>query len=345
MPPSCEKKRMALSSPPGLGRRLSFPGKQQVRYEEFELPPVREGEVLVRSEYSLMSTGTENIVFNRLFDSGTHWDHWVKYPFFPGYCAVGTVEISRGAALKAGDRVTARSPHQSHSVFPESKCCRIPDEVPFELAHWYALAKIAFHGALAAGYRLGDSVLVIGAGPIGQMSIRWARAAGAASILVVDSAAERMGMAKAGGATAAITASIDEAREAVLEANGGRLPRIVIDSTGNAKVFAAALGLADKYGKVVVLGDTGQPAGQQLTSDVVMRGITIVGVHDGHETEEWTATTITRYFLGLAATGRFPLEGLNTHFFKPEDCARAYETANRERAKTMGIVFDWRKRA
>jgi threonine dehydrogenase-like Zn-dependent dehydrogenase len=67
-----------------------------------------------------------------------------------------------------------------------------------------------------------------------------------------------------------------------------------------------------------------------------------VGAHDCHETPQWNNATITHYFLELAASGRFSLDGLNTHFFAPNDCARAYETANRERAKTMGIVFDWR---
>lgn len=300
---------------------------------------------MVKTALSLMSTGTESIVFNRLFDPGTHWDTWVQYPFFPGYCAVGTVVESRGSDLKPGDRVTARSPHQSRWVCPEAGCTKIPNSVPFENAHWFALAKIAFHGARAAGYRLGDSVLVIGAGPIGQMSVRWANAAGAASIIAVDSAAERLSMAAAGGATATISAPIAEAKEAILAANKGKLPRLVIDSTGNEKVFSAALGLADKFGKVVLLGDTGAPSKQRLTSDVIMRGITIVGAHDGHETAEWTTATISELFLSLAASGRFSLEGLNTHFFKPADCAQAYETVNRERARTMGVVFDWREEA
>lgn len=64
------------------GRRLSFPEKQKVQIEVFELPPLQEREVLVKTALSLMSTGTENIVFNRLFEPGTHWDNWVKYPFF-----------------------------------------------------------------------------------------------------------------------------------------------------------------------------------------------------------------------------------------------------------------------
>ena len=280
-------------------RRLVFPGKQQVLIEDFELPELQGGEVRIRTALSLMSTGTENIVFNRLFDAGTHWDTWVKHPFYPGYCSVGTVEESRGSTFKAGDRVTVRSSHQSHSICPEAGCNRIPDSVPFENAHWFALAKIAYHGALAAGHKLGDSVLVIGAGPIGQMSVRWANAAGAYPVLVVDSAGERLGIAKAGGATATISAPIIEAKTAILEANNGRLPRIVIDSTGNEKVFAAALGLAETFGKVVILGDTGAPSKQQLTSDVITRGISIIGAHDGQETAEWTASTITDLFLSL----------------------------------------------
>ncbi len=85
---------MSTESP----RRLFFPAAQQVGIESFEPPAVAEGEVRVRTEYSLMSTGTENIVFNRLFDQGTHWDGWVKYPFYPGYCVVGTVEESAAAS-------------------------------------------------------------------------------------------------------------------------------------------------------------------------------------------------------------------------------------------------------
>ncbi len=289
-----------------------------------------------------MSTGTENIVFNRNFDAGTHWDNWVKYPFYPGYCAVGKVEVPGDSGFQVGDPVAVRCSHQSRNVVAMTNCYPIPAGVALESAPWFALAKIAFHGALAANYHLGDTVLIIGAGPIGQMSIRWARAAGAASIIVVDAVPDRLEIARRGGATATIAASIDAAREEILAANGGEQPDIVIDTTGNAQVFSVALALVRQFGKVVILGDTGQPASQKLSPDVVFRGVTIVGVHDGHNTEKWNNRTITRLFFSLVASGRFSLEGLNTHFFKPSDCAEAYLIANRDRAKTMGIVFDWR---
>lgn len=324
-------------------RRLVFPGKQQVLIESFDPGQPAPGEVLIRMHLSLMSTGTENIVFNRLFDPGTHWDNWVRYPFYPGYSSVGVVEkVGEGVAhLKVGQRVACRPGHRSHAVERAEGCHPIPDGVPFEQAVWFALAKITFHGAYAAGYSLGDSVLIIGAGPIGQMSIRWARAAGCASIIVVDTAAHRMPLAEAGGATAIITSPIAGARDAVLAAGGGRLPRVVIDSTGHAGVFAAALGLAADRGKVVVMGDTGSPASQSLTSDVIMRGLTIIGAHDGHNTAEWNSSTIAQLFFNLVAGRRFSMGGLTSHVFAPDQCAEAYVLANRDRASTMGIVFDW----
>jgi len=324
-------------------RRLVFTGKQQVLLESFDPGAVDQKSVRVRTALSLMSTGTENIVFNRLFDPGTHWDNWVKYPFYPGYTSVGTVEEAgrEVTALKVGDRVAFRSGHCSQAVLGASECYLIPEALSFDQAVWFALAKITFHGALAAHYWLGDSVLIIGAGPIGQMSIRWARAAGLASIIIVDAVPKRMALAKAGGATTAITGAIDGVKAEVLKAGNGKLPRVVIDSTGNAKVFAEALGLAADRGSVVILGDTGQPGRQTLTSDVIARGLSIVGVHDNHNTAEWNNATIAQLFFKLATSGRFPLEGLNSHRFTPDQCMEAYTVANRDRASTMGIVFDW----
>src|ERR1022692_1371259 len=90
-------------------KRLVFTRRQTGALEEFDPGEPGDDEGLVSTRYSLMSTGTENIVFNRLFapdtmSTGTenivfnrlfapdtHWDRWVKYPFYPGYTSVGVV--------------------------------------------------------------------------------------------------------------------------------------------------------------------------------------------------------------------------------------------------------------
>ena len=325
--------------------RVVFTRKQSVSLETLSLQVPGPGEIRVRTDFSLMSTGTENIVFNRLFDPGTHWDHWVSYPFFPGYATAGVVEFvgEEVSARKPGDRVFHRAGHCSHAVVKESECFMLPDSLALEEAVWYALARIAFVGAKAAAYELGDGVLIIGAGPIGQMSVRWAHAAGACPIVVVDPVLEREPAARSGGATAYISAPIGSARDQILAANAGFLPRIVIDTTGNANVFSEALQLAADFGRVVVLGDTGTPGKQVLTGDVIKRGVQVVGAHDGHNPPGWPPEAIPRLFVAMVLDGRISLKGLNTHYFKPEECGEAYATANRDRAKTMGILFDWRR--
>ncbi|MBL8993352.1 MAG: alcohol dehydrogenase catalytic domain-containing protein, partial [Spirochaetia bacterium] len=166
--------------------RFVFDGKQQVRLEPFTLEDLKPGEVRVKSLYSLMSTGTENIVFNRLFEPGSHWDKWVRYPFYPGYAVVGEVEKLGPdvKTVKVGDRVAIRASHRSHHNVGEGAVSLIPEGIPLPEAVWFAFAKIAFMGAKAAEFIIGDTSLLIGAGPIGQMAIRWARALGVQRIQV-----------------------------------------------------------------------------------------------------------------------------------------------------------------
>ena len=328
-----------------MGVRVVFTGKQKVALEEFKVEDPRGDKVRVRSVCSLMSTGTENIVYNRLFEAGTHWDRWVKYPFYPGYSLVGEVEAVGEDVknVKVGDRVVAREGHASHHVLSESQCSPIPAAVNSQDAAWFALAKIASMGAKAAAYAIGDDVLVIGAGPIGQMTLRWARACGAENVIVADPVASRLEMATRGGATSVINTAVDKCMDEVKAQNYGALPKIVVDTTGNEHVFAAALTLVARHGKLVLLGDTGAPSRQHLTSDVVTRGVTITGAHDGHEVGSWTGPRIYRLFFNLVKSGRFNLSGLITHTFAPLEFQQAYDVANTKRGETMGILFDWTK--
>jgi 2-desacetyl-2-hydroxyethyl bacteriochlorophyllide A dehydrogenase len=334
---------------------VTFREQGKVELEEFELAALSDGAVEVRTLYTLVSTGTELTVLKARFEAGSHWDQFVTFPFYPGYAAVGEI-VRVGPAvegLTTGDRVALRAGHASRHVVPALDCTPIPPGIDLRSAPWFALAKIAFMGARAAGHGLGDTVVVVGAGPIGQMSVRWANAAGVAALVVVDVVAARLALAERGGASAAIATSIVTAAEKVREALGGVGPDTIIDSTGNAEVLSAALGLVRTRGRVVVLGDTGTPTGQHLTSDVIGRGITVVGAHDTHSAltpngerdPNWDHDrSIYSLFIKLVATGRFDLDGLTTHTFDPSECEEAYRVADERRGETLGILFDWTAR-
>jgi 2-desacetyl-2-hydroxyethyl bacteriochlorophyllide A dehydrogenase len=291
-----------------------------------------------------MSTGTETTCFSGNFEPGTGWDAWVKYPFFPGYALVGEVaELGPGATtLRVGQVVVSRCGHASEHVKPESECYPVPSGMDPKLMSWFALAKIAAMGARAAAHRLGESVVVIGAGPVGQMAVRWAAATGPEHLLVVDTVEKRLEMAMHGGATLGIAKPIEGAQAEITAALGGGQPDLVIDATGNSLVFRSALRTARHRGRVLLLGDTGHPDQQHMVQELVVRGLTLVGAHDGNEDEQWNTPRILRLFFRLVRDGMFRLDGLITHEFRPQQCAEAYALAAFRRPETMGILFDWR---
>ncbi|MGV3617259.1 MAG: zinc-dependent alcohol dehydrogenase [Fimbriimonas sp.] len=327
-----------------MAKRIVFLDKGVVALENFEPDvAVPAGQVRVRSRNSLISTGTEGICLHRLFAPGTHWDQWVKYPFGTGYSMIGEiVEVGPDVeGFQVGQRVASRTNHRSETVTGLDKIVAIPEGVSDEDAAWFALAKIAFMGWKASGLRLGDDVLIVGAGPIGQVALRWMVAGGAHRVVVLDPVEMRLEVARKGGATHTFALPVADAEPAVREALGGKLPPIVIDTTGHAAVFAAALPLVADRGRLVVLGDTGTPSEQRLTMDVIRRGLHIVGAHDMHDDDRWYLQTIAGLFFDLVRTGRYSLDGLNTHAFTPEECVDAYGLLTERRAETLGVQFRW----
>lgn len=324
-----------------MARRIAFTGKNELVLEDFTPGPPGPDEVALETLYSLVSTGTESTCLNRHFESGTHWDRWVQYPFYPGYTVVGRVTHVGQAVtnIKVGHRVCTRLPHCSAGVVPADSCVPVPDQVPDPLAPWAKLAQIAFTGVRAADYRIADTVLVIGAGPIGQMSVRWAHVAGVEAVAIVDLISQRLTLAKKSGASIQTLDHLPSDANTYRELLEGSLPTCVIDTTGNPVVLPHALGAVRNRGRVVLLGDTGMFHSQHLTSDVVTRGVTIVGVHHTSGLPELAA--VYRYFFKLLLEGRFSMSGMNTHEFSPQDCREAYDLVNTSRGETMGILFKW----
>lgn len=330
-----------------MGQRLVMPAKREVLIEAFEPPRPLPGEVRLRTLYSLISTGTELTVFNQRFAAGTHWEQYAQLPHRPGYSLIGEVEL-RGPEVDwpaLGQRVAVRRSHASHHIVPAESCSPVPDQLDGKDAVWFALAKIAFRGVQAAGYRLGDPLLIAGAGPVGQMSTRWARAAGAWPITVVDPVEERLRLAREGGATSVFAKSLAQLINEGDLGDDSQRPPFILDTTGNAAVFASALRAAAPFGHVVLLGDTGTPEEQHLTSDVIRRGLTVTGASDMQVRNGWKQRQIDELFFQFVMSGRFNLHGLISHVFAPEDYAQAYALADSQRGQTMGILFDWTKNA
>jgi NADPH:quinone reductase-like Zn-dependent oxidoreductase len=70
---------------------ITFTGQNRVEVRDEPVPSPGPNRVVVEAARSLVSTGTEMICLQRNFAPSTHWDNWVKYPFYPGYSMAGRV--------------------------------------------------------------------------------------------------------------------------------------------------------------------------------------------------------------------------------------------------------------
>lgn len=106
---------------------------------------------------------------------------------------------------------------------------------------------------------IAQSVVVLGAGPVGNLHVQMMRLVGAAPIIVADLSAERCAMALAAGADAAISDPA-QLKSAVLGLTDGRGADLVIESVGHPALYATAFELIRKGGHVAFFGLTGPDA-------------------------------------------------------------------------------------
>jgi 2-desacetyl-2-hydroxyethyl bacteriochlorophyllide A dehydrogenase len=326
-----------------------FTGQRELELRREPVPAVGPRQVRVRTRKSLISIGTELICYERRFEPNTHWDGWVKYPFYSGYSNAGVVE-EVGAEithLKPGDRVASRVSHRERGVVDVARTVPIPEGVTDEEATWYALAGIVQNGVRRAEHELGDAIAIIGMGPLGQLVTQYARLAGAREVIAIDTAAARLEMARQHGATQTLSIPAGEAVEAVKELTDGRGADIVYDVTGHPAVLPCALRLARRFGKVILLGDAGTPSEQRLTSDVVTRGLRIIGAHDANPPQVatdhlwWSHTNQARLFFTYVARKQMRVADLVTHRYHPEQARECYDGLVADRSAAMGVIFDW----
>ena len=342
---------------------IRFVGKDHVEVAAEEVREPGPGEVLLKATKTLISTGTEGIIFSRLFETGSHWDRWVTYPFHPGYSMVGRI-LAVGKQVEGiheGDRFAVRKPHQQYvtvafksqesddamQAAPTHELYPVPEGISDEEAPWFGLATIVQNGVRRADHKLGEAVVVIGLGLLGQLVVQYVRLLGARHIIAVDLSEQRLAMARMHGATATLAMGAQEAREPVLALTEGEGADVVYDVTGAASVFSSALSLLRRFGRLIVLGGAGTPSQQHLTGDVITKGLSIIGAHDNNppaistDHAYWSKHRMADLFFTYVLRGEMRVSDLVTHRYSPLAAAEAYRVLREERMTAMGVLFDW----
>lgn len=146
-----------------------------------DIPELRKGTVLVKVYASLISPGTE-LRGARKARSSPPADPGTPAPF--GYQNAGEIlDVGEGVAeFKPGDRVACMgggvAPHADYAVVPKNLCALLPDNVSFEEGAFAHLAATALHAIRRGEPQLGEYLLIVGLGLVGQMAARLGQLAG-----------------------------------------------------------------------------------------------------------------------------------------------------------------------
>ena len=256
-------------------------------------PSCRPGGVLVRSLFSLISTGTEMMKLTeaklsmvgkararpdqlkKVLDSVTQQGAVSTYKkvmnrldsYTPlGYSLCGVVtEVGRGAEeFRVGQLVAAAGNeyalHAEYNWVPVNLCVPVPASVSAEHAAFATVGAIAMQGVRRAEVQLGDAACVIGLGLVGQLAVRLLVAAGV-RVVGLDTIEDRCRLAEKAGALlcAAPTedglAAIQHALGEITEGRGADHVLLAAGGSSNGPVEAAAR-LARDRARVVDIGKT-----------------------------------------------------------------------------------------
>ncbi len=131
---------------------------------------------------------------------------------------------------------------------------KVPDCVSDDVALFAGdVMGTGYHAVLEGDVRAGDSVAVLGLGPVGLCAIQVALAAGAGPVLAIDSVPQRLEVARQLGATP-VHLTEESPRDAVKQATGGRGVDAAIDAVGHPDALDLAIRMARKAGTVVAIG-------------------------------------------------------------------------------------------
>jgi threonine dehydrogenase-like Zn-dependent dehydrogenase len=171
--------------------------------------------------------------------------------------------------------------------------------------------------ARKSGVGFGQSVVILGAGPIGNLHVQMMRLVGAAPVIVADLSEDRCRMALQAGADAAVSDPC-QLRDRVLAMTGGRGADLVIESVGSPRLYATAQTLIRKGGHIAFFGLTGP--GETLPVDIlrtILEENSLKGSVAGMGEDMHDALTLLSHgrFQTDAFTGaEFPLDQIQNAF-------------------------------
>lgn len=333
-------------------KQIVFTEKNKAELTDVELSSLGENDVMVKTEFSTISCGTERANITGDPNVTAAVGEEVPFPRMCGYSSAGTV-IKKGAdvtSVDIGDRVIVMwGFHKEYNVVPEENVVKIEDEnIDFETAAMALISTFPMAAIRKTHLEIGESAMVMGLGILGLIGVKLLKTAGAIPIIAVDPNPVRRELALKNGADYAFDPLEYGFAEKVKSVTGGGV-KVAIEVTGIGDGFNEALDCMAKFGRVALLGCT---RNSDFTVDYYKKihapGITVIGAHtiarpqvESHS--GWfTHRDDVNAVLALCGGGRISLEDIIEETHSPNDCGEVYNRLIFDKQFPVVTQFDWR---
>jgi len=184
-----------------------------------------------------------------------------------------------------------------------------------EIAAFAEPVSCGVHAVDRAAIKVGQTVAIIGAGPMGQIILQMVKNTGASKIIHLDIFDWKLDIAKEYGATDTINTTKEDAAARVKELTGGAGVDVVIEAVGDPHTFEMAFTLVARGGRIVQFGFCPEGKEAKVTPfDILFKELTIVG--------SWVNPYTYPRAISLLASGKVVVDHLITNRLKIDEVER-----------------------
>lgn len=320
---------------------------------ELDFSKIGENEVVVKTKFSTISAGTEraNFIGDPNIDASRDAKADVTFPRMVGYSSAGEVVAvgKKVEKVQVGNRVVVYGgQHKNYNIVRENNVVKITNEnISYQDAAISYISIFPLSAIRKVKLELGESLMVMGLGILGQIAVMYARAGGAYPVIACDPVVERREDALKNGADYAFNPLDKDFAEQVRTLTNGGV-KTAIEVTGVGAGLDETLDCMAKFGRVALLGCT---RNSDFSIDYYRKvhgpGITLIGSHTNARP---TVESYPSYFtneddiktaLNLCASGRLSLKKLVKETHLPCECQEVFTRLATDKNFPIGVQFNW----
>ncbi len=334
--------------------------KLEIMEEDLVENKLQDSQLLIESEVSVVSSGTELATFTALSKGVYKKGSRNAYPCRPGYGLVGKI-LAKGRGVnkfEVGDRIFCFGPHASHLIYdldltgkkPFQSAFKVDDDISSRDAVIARMGLISLTAPQISQVPINTKVAVFGLGIVGNLISQLYQIKGA-NVLALDPIEKRCRIASESGIKKVGWMKPEEQIEAVKEFSSGIGVDIAIDAVGDSRVIGNCISSAKDHGEIILLGSPRTECIQNITDQfnrIHMHSLTLKGAlewrlpaYSGWGVNRSIESNLSLLW-SLIKTNQINVDHIISHVVRPEELMSAYEGLLMKKQDYLGVLINWK---